>query len=222
MFKPKISKEEVNEMPVVIFDGKITIVDESSQIKPAIEELLSTDIVGLDTETKPSFTRGTKHKISLVQISTLDHCFLFRLNKIGFPKELAEFLSNDKILKIGLALRDDFNGLNRHLPFKPANYIDLQSIVNNYGILELGLQKIFAIIFNRKISKAQRLTNWESAELTEQQQLYAATDAWASLLIYLQLLREKKLTNKQLEKLILEVNSGVSGTSLSNDIPVFP
>lgn len=221
MFKPKISKEEVNIMPIVIFDGIITIVDQETQIKPAIELLLKEEIVGLDTETKPSFTRGTKHKISLVQISTMDHCFLFRLNKIGFPKELAEFLSNDKILKIGLALRDDFNGLNKHLTFKPANYIDLQSIVNNYGILEMGLQKIFAIIFSRKISKAQRLTNWESPDLSDQQQYYAATDAWASLLIYLQLIREKKISKKQLEKLIQDVNSGISNTEINN-IPVFP
>lgn len=221
MFKPKISKEEVNEMPVVIFDGKITMVDEVSQIKPAIEALRKEEVVGLDTETKPSFTRGTRHKISLVQISSLDHCYLFRLNKIGFPKELAEFLADEKILKIGLALRDDFNGLNKHRAFKPANYIDLQSIVNTYGILEMGLQKIFAIIFDRKISKAQRLTNWEGAELTEQQQLYAATDAWASLLIYLQLIRERKLSKKQLEALILEVNSGINNAN-TNDIPVFP
>lgn len=220
MFKPKIAKEEVNEMPVVVFDGKIILIDKPALVKEAIDELCKEDIVGIDTETKPSFTRGTRYKISLVQIATLDKCYLFRLNKIGFPKELAAFLSNEKILKIGLALRDDFNGLNKHLPFKPKNFIDLQSIVNNYGILELGLQKIFAIIFSRKISKAQRLTNWENPDLSEQQQAYAATDAWATLLIYIQLLREKKLTKKQLDKLILEVNAGLTNTSIK-DIPTF-
>jgi len=216
MYKPKISKEEVNEMPVVLFDGIITLVDEPSMVPAAIEELRKADIVGVDTETKPSFTRGTRHKISLVQISTLDHCYLFRLNKTGFPLELAQFLADDRILKIGLALRDDFSGLNKLLPFKPANFIDLQSIVNSYGILEMGLQKIFAIVFGRKISKAQRLTNWESPELTEQQQRYAATDAWASMLIYVQLLREKKLTKKQIEKLILEVNAGINSDNAQN------
>lgn len=205
MFKPKISKDEVNQMPLVAFEGKLTIVDDLSKVNAAIEELLQAEVVGIDTETKPSFTRGTFHKVSLVQISTLDHCFLFRLNKMPFPAELGQFLADDKVMKIGLALRDDFSGLNRLYAFKPANFIDLQSIVKNYGILELGLQKIFAIIFSRKISKAQRLTNWESAELTEQQQIYAATDAWASLLIYLQLLHEKKLSKKQVEKIVLEV-----------------
>ncbi len=202
MFKPKITKEEVNQMPVVAFDGKITLVDDLSKVQEAIEELRLSTVVGVDTETKPSFTRGTHHKVSLVQISTTSHCFLFRLNKIPFPTELADFFADENIKKIGLALRDDFSGLNRHHAFKPANFVDLQSIVKNYGILELGLQKIFAIVFGRKISKSQRLTNWENPELTDQQQIYAATDAWASLLIYLQLMKEKILTKKQIDKLM--------------------
>ena len=205
MFKAKITKEEVNKMPVVGFDGKITLVDDVSKLQAAIDELRLADVVGVDTETKPSFTRGTHHKVSLVQISTATHCFLFRLNKISFPKELADFLADDKIKKIGLALRDDFNGLIRQRSFKPDNFVDLQSIVMSYGILELGLQKIFAIVFGRKISKAQRLTNWENDVLTDQQQVYAATDAWASLLIYLQLTKEKKLTKKQMDALMAEV-----------------
>ncbi len=202
MLQAKITKEEVNKLPVILFDGKITLIDDQTKIFAAFEELSKASIVGIDTETKPSFTRGTYYKVSLVQISTLEHCFLFRLNNIGFPKELAELLSNDKIAKIGLSLRDDLNGLNRLYKFKPANCIDIQNIVKEYGILELGLQKIYAILFGKKISKSQRLTNWESYELTEQQQRYAATDAWASLHIYLQLLKETKLTRKQLEKLL--------------------
>jgi ribonuclease D len=204
MFKTKISKEEVNLLPVVIFEGKITIVDDLSKIDPAIEELKRSEVVGLDTETKPSFTRGTHHKVSLVQISTLDHCFLFRLNKTNFPPALADFLSDEKVRKIGLSLRDDFSGLNKHQVFKPANFVDIQSIAQSYGIMELSLQKIYAILFGKKISKSQRLSNWESPELTEQQQRYAATDAWASLQIYLQLMNENKLSQKEIEKMVFE------------------
>jgi ribonuclease D len=204
MFKTKITKDEVNQMPIAIFEGKITLVDDSSKIQQAIEELRKSVVVGIDTETKPSFTRGTHNKVSLVQISTLEHCFLFRLNKIDFPTSLAEFLADENIKKIGLSLRDDLNGLNKHHKFKPANCIDIQTIAQSYGILELGLQKIYAILFGKKISKSQRLTNWENPELTEQQQRYAATDAWASLQIYLQLISEKKLTKKQLDKILLE------------------
>lgn len=204
MFKTKITKDEVNLLPVVIFEGKITLVDDLSKINPAIEELRRSSVVGLDTETKPSFTRGTHHKVSLVQISTLEHCFLFRLNKISFPAALSEFLADESTRKIGLSLRDDFSGLNKHHVFKPANFVDIQTIAQSYGIMELSLQKIYAILFGKKISKSQRLSNWESPELTEQQQRYAATDAWASLQIYLQLITEKKLTQSEIEKMVLQ------------------
>lgn len=204
MFKPKITKEEVNQLPLMSFTGKITVVDNLEIVPLAIQELRKAKVVGIDTETKPSFARGTHHKVSLVQISTENHCYLFRLNKIDFPEELAEFLADENIQKIGLALRDDFNGLIKQRHFKPDNFIDLQSIVKNYGILELGLQKLFAIIFLGKISKSQRLTNWENNELTEPQKIYAATDAWASLLIYLELKKNKKITKKQLDQLLAD------------------
>lgn len=204
MFKTKITKDEVNLMPVVIFEGKITLVDEMSKIEPAIDELRRYPVVGLDTETKPSFTRGTHHKVSLVQISTLDHCFLFRLNKTNFPPALADFLSDESVRKIGLSLRDDFSGLNKHHIFKPANFVDIQAIAQSYGIMELSLQKIYAILFGKKISKSQRLSNWESPELTEQQQRYAATDAWASLQIYLQLMTEPKLSKTEIDKMVMK------------------
>jgi ribonuclease D len=126
------------------------------------------------------------------------------LNKTNFPPALADFLSDEKVRKIGLSLRDDFSGLNKHQVFKPANFVDIQTIAQSYGIMELSLQKIYAILFGKKISKSQRLSNWESPELTEQQQRYAATDAWASLQIYLQLMNENKLTQKEIEKMVFD------------------
>lgn len=205
MFKSKITKEEVSALPIVMFEGRITVVDDENKVQDAMMELNRQKIVGLDTETKPSFKKGLLHKVALLQVSTQDHCFLFRLNMISFPKELGDFLSNKSIKKIGLALKDDFVGLNKHLVFKPENVIDLQKIVQSYGILELGLQKIFAIVFNQKISKSQRLTNWESPVLTEQQQRYAATDAWSALMIYQQLMKEKKLTKDEISQLIAQL-----------------
>ncbi len=202
MFKPKITKEEVNTLPVVSFTGKITVVDNDEKVHEAISELRRHEIVGIDTETKPSFTKGLHHKIALVQLCIPDHCFLFRLNKITFPGELADILSDSRVMKVGLALRDDFAGLNKHHRFTPRNVIDLQTIAGKYGILELGLQKIFAIVFNQKVSKSQRLSNWENHELTEQQKSYASTDAWAVLQIYLQLIKSKKITEKQYKELV--------------------
>lgn len=197
MFKPKISKEEVNELPLSVFGGKINVVETPEHAAIALTKLREHSIVGIDTETKPTFARGQFHKVALLQVSTLDECYLFRLSKMGLPPELGVFLSDKKIKKIGLALKDDFVGLNRLHRFKPENIVDLQKIVKEYGILELGLQKIFAIVFGEKVSKSQRLTNWEISELSEQQQLYAATDAWAALKIYLQLKKARKLTKEQ-------------------------
>jgi len=94
--------------------------------------------------------------------------------------------------------------LNKHHIFKPANFVDIQTIAQSYGILELSLQKIYAILFGKKISKSQRLSNWESPELTEQQQRYAATDAWASLQIYLQLMTEQKLSKTEIDKMVMK------------------
>ena len=212
MFQPKISKEEVNLLPVEEFSGKIHVIDSSKKLKKAFEILNSQQIVGLDTETKPSFKRGVVHKVSLIQVSTVDECFLFRLNKIGFPEQLAELLSNEKITKVGLALRDDLNGLFRQQNFKPKGFVDIQNEVRNYGILELSLQKVYALIFGKKISKSQRLTNWENDVLTPQQQIYAATDAWATLRIYLHLLQEKKLSKAEIQVLI-------EGNGVANNLP---
>ncbi|NLO71624.1 MAG: 3'-5' exonuclease domain-containing protein 2 [Porphyromonadaceae bacterium] len=204
MFIPKISKEEVNRMPIEEFEGEIIVIDNSEKADEAFEYLNQQKILGIDTETKPSFKRGVTHKVSLIQVATVDVCFLFRLNKIGFPNGLSELLSNKKIKKIGLALRDDLNGLFKQQNFKPQGFIDLQHEVGNYGILELSLQKMYAIIFGKKISKSQRLSNWERNELTVQQKVYAATDAWATLQIYLKLLKEKKLSKKEIENLAAE------------------
>ena len=204
MFAPKITKEEINSLALTHFEGKITVIDDVLKIEPAIEELRKYAIVGIDTETKPSFVKGKRNKVSLIQISSLEHCFLFRLNFIEFPESLISFFADKNIIKVGLALRDDMSGLNKHHKLRPANMIDLQNIVKNYGIMELGLQKIYAIVFGKKISKSQQLSNWENHKLTEQQQFYAATDAWACLKIYLKLQEKTPLSAKEIEQLVLE------------------
>ncbi|MHB9056077.1 MAG: 3'-5' exonuclease [Paludibacteraceae bacterium] len=207
MFRPKISKEEINQLPLVEFRGKIIVVDNKEKENKAIGELSKEKVVGIDTETRPSFKRGVFYKVSLLQFSTENTSYLFRLNKIGFSDKLTEFLSKKEILKVGLSLRDDFNGLGKQKKFKPECFVDIQNIAKEYGILELSLQKIYAIIFGQKISKSQRLSNWENEVLTEKQQRYAATDAWATLQIYLLLTQEKKLTKQEQKDLINNFNN---------------
>ena len=107
------------------------------------------------------------------------------------PVPVEDFLVNDKILKIGLSLRDDFGAMRKRTDIKPANFLDLQNYVGQFGIEDASLQKIYAILFDKKISKGQRLSNWEADVLTEQQKKYAALDAWACLKIYNQLNQDK-------------------------------
>lgn len=172
-------------MPKVLFPGRIFVVYTESDAEKAVAYLKDQRIVGVDTETRPSFKRGITHKVALLQISTQDTCFLFRLNRIGMPDSLQEFLMSDT-LKIGLSLKDDFNSLRKRQDMHPdrGNWIELQEYVGKFGIEDRSLQKIYANLFGEKISKNQRLSNWEADVLSEGQKLYAATDAWACVEIY--------------------------------------
>ena len=183
--KSTITKAEVAQMPKVQFSGRIFVIYTETDAEKAVEYLKKQHIVGVDTETRPSFRKGVTHKVALLQIATSDTCFLFRLNRIGMPAFLQDFLMSD-VLKIGLSLKDDFMVLRRRrdMHAEEGNWIELQDYVKRFGIEDRSLQKIFANLFEQKISKAQRLSNWEAETLTESQINYAATDAWACVEIY--------------------------------------
>ena len=192
-YPAKIDKAVVRELPVAQTDCEIEVIDSANEVATAVDCLMQEEVVGFDTETKPSFTHGKSNKIALMQISTAKKCFLFRLQMIGKSEALKNFLENEKIKKIGLALHGDLRNLRVWDKFTPKNFIDLQKIVIQYGIEELGLQRIYAIIFGKKISKSQQLSNWEAKILNQAQQIYAATDAWACREIYLKLIENKDL-----------------------------
>ena len=184
-YAPSITKEEIATLPVEVFPGQIIVVSETKVMEEAIANLSSFQYVGFDTETRPNFSKKQHHKVSLIQISSNDCCYLFRLNKLGgIPSSLIDFFNNNAVTKIGLSLLDDFHAIRRLGDFNPANFIDLQKIVPAFGIEDASLQKIYAILFGKKISKRARLSNWEADILTESQQLYAALDAWSCLQIY--------------------------------------
>jgi len=188
-------------MPIAAFEGETFVINLPEQVPDAMAYLNAQKMVGVDTETRPSFVRGQHFPVALAQIATEERCYLFQLFRIGMPQELANFFANPKIRKIGLAFNDDLNAMRRRRNFTPQNCIDVQKLVGQYGILDLGLQKIFAICFGKKISKAQQLTNWENIELTPEQARYASTDAWATLLIYKKLCDTKPLPKQEAERL---------------------
>lgn len=198
---PHISKDLLQWMPLAAFEGEVVVVDKPEQVVEAVSYLRTQPIVGVDTEARPSFQRGIHYPTALVQIASHERCYLFRLTHIGMPQELADFFADEQICKVGLAFKDDINGLRRRRNFTPANCVDIQKMVTQYGILDLGLQKLFAICFGKKISKSQQLTNWENSHLTPEQARYASTDAWATLLIYEDLLKHERLTPEEVSAL---------------------
>ncbi len=191
IIRKSIKNEEIKNLPRAIFSGEIKTITSEEEVIKALDFLANHRTVGIDSETRPSFKKGKMNKVSLLQISTLDCCYLIRLNHTGLTQPLIDFLENPEIKKVGLSLHDDFLMLHKRAPFEEKGFIDLQKYVPQFGIKDRSLQKIFAILFNQRISKSQRLSNWERQELTESQKRYAATDAWASLKIY-NLLEELK------------------------------
>jgi len=180
-----IDKQAINQMPRVTFPGRIHIIAAISQVKSAVTALRRAPIVGFDTETRPCFHRGEHHNIALLQLSTTTDAFLFRLNKTGITSDLKQYLEDKHCIKVGLSTSDDFNQLHRICPtLRPGGFIELQELVKPYHIADMSLQKIYAILFQQKISKSQQLTNWEAQQLSDAQQAYAAIDAWACIRIH--------------------------------------
>lgn len=179
-----ISKETVHALPEVHYPGRVILIDSAAKAKDAVAYLMKQPQIGFDTETRPSFQKNHRYKVSLVQLSVPGECFLFRLKQIGSLDGLMSIFENPAIQKIGLSLKDDFHSLAKLCEFTPAGFVELQTFVKEYEIADNSLQKIFALIFGQRISKNQRLTNWEAPELTPSQQSYAAIDAWACVEIY--------------------------------------
>lgn len=190
ILKNKFDKLAVNDLPRVVFEGKIVLVISEQEADKAVDYLLSQPVLGFDTETRPSFQRGKgMNKVALLQVSTQDTCFLFRLNQIGMPPSILRLLTDKKVVKVGISWHDDLMQLRRRKDFTPGTFIDLQKEVRKIGIEDMSLQKLYANFFRQKISKSQRLTNWEADNLGEGQQMYAAIDAWACVMLYNEICR---------------------------------
>jgi len=190
-YSPNITIDEILKLPLYSYEGEVVCVDTLEKFSEVKDELFLETLWGFDTETKPCFKKGAANRknVALLQLSSREKTYIFRLNKIGLPAELCNFLSSDRFTKIGLSSRDDIKGLQKLTPFEPAGFIDLQSIVSEYGIEEKGLRKLAAIVLGVRISKSQQLSNWESDVLAEKQVRYAATDSWVTRRIYVELKR---------------------------------
>lgn len=187
MFSSSIDVSTVGILPKAVFTGKIVVVDRVAQVEEAVRHLLQYNLLGFDTETRPSFSKGQRYKMSLLQLSSEECAYLFRLNQIGLPKPLIDLLENEHVLKIGAAIRDDIRGLQGIRGFHPSGFVDLQILARSHGILEISVRKMAAIVLQLRVSKVQQLSNWDSPKLTPAQESYAATDAWICREIYKQM-----------------------------------
>lgn len=192
-FTDKISNEQTAQLPAVEFRGQIRVIEHERDIAAACKYLREQPVIGFDTETRPSFRPGVMFRVSLLQLSSPEVCYLFRLNKIPLAKPILQLLEDKDTLKIGADVAGDLRSLRKIRHFRDGGFVDLQSIASEWGIEEKSLRKLSAIVLGRRVSKAQRLSNWEAATLTEKQRLYAATDAWVCTRIYDRLLHTPKI-----------------------------
>ena len=197
----KFDKKSINSLPRILFPGKIVLIDKAEDTEEAVNFLLSQPILGVDTETRPSFSKGRGFQVSLLQVSTHDVCFLFRLHLTGITPAIIRFLEDKTVPKVGLSWHDDLLQLHKRAEFKAGYFIELQDEAKKFGLQDMSLQKLYANLFHQKISKAQRLSNWEASELKDSQQAYAATDAWCCINLYEELLRLKQEGDYELDEL---------------------
>jgi ribonuclease D len=194
----KFDKKEITALPKVTFPGRIISIITASEAEKAVDYLLSSDILGVDTETRPSFHKGEQHQVCLLQVANRDTCFLFRLHRTGITPAIKRLLEDTTVKKIGLSWHDDIRGLQAREPFTPGLFIDLQDVVPTIGVQDLSLQKLYANFFHKKISKRQRLSNWETPVLSERQKQYAAIDAWSCINLYEEFVRLKRTKDYEL------------------------
>ena len=199
----KFDKATINALPLVEYPYKINVILNEYEAERAVDYLLTCDILGVDTETKPAFRRGQNYKVALLQVATREQCFLFRLNHLGLPQSIIRLLSNRMVPMVGLSWHDDIMSLHRRAEFTPGWFIDIQDIIGNIGIEDKSLQKLYANLFGEKISKRQRLTNWEADVLSDKQKEYAAIDAWACINLYDEIMRLMATGDYELKKVEL-------------------
>ncbi len=179
-----ITAEEINNLPLRTFEGKTFVVSNPDQLSKIVREIESHEVVGFDTETRPSFKKGQMYQVSLLQLAIPEKVFLIRLNHTGVTEELAGLFSNPRIIKAGVGIRDDLKALQKLRPFEPVNCYDLSTLAKEAGLQVESVKKLTALLLGFRISKSAQTSNWEVVTFTQKQIEYAATDAWVCLMLY--------------------------------------
>lgn len=183
----RISKEEINSLPLYRFSGKVKLIESEADQLEAVNDLKNEKVLGFDTETRAAFRKGESYDISLLQLATNTKAYLFRINKSPMIPELVELLSDENIIKAGVAVRDDVKGLQKLYPFTANSFVDLGQIAKEKKIITFGLRPLTAIYLKKRLTKGAKISNWAQDELTPDQIRYAACDAVVGYELYFKL-----------------------------------
>lgn len=180
----RLSSDYINTLPAIHFEGEVMVVDTHALEEEIIQELNEEPWVGFDTESKPAFQKGVSYPISLVQLATVSAAYLFQIQKTGFTQALTDFLSKESTKKIGIGIKSDLEKLQELKTFTPRGFIDLGNLAAEKGIIQVGARSLTARYLGHRLVKSSQKTNWAQPDLTQKQQIYAASDAWICLKIY--------------------------------------
>jgi ribonuclease D len=187
MYRRKLRSEEINALPMVRYEGEVRLVRSEGELEEALDLLAREDLLGFDTETRPSFRKGRVNQPSLIQLAASDRIFLIQLAFVPFGAGLASILSNTQILKVGVGVWDDLRELGKLHPFEGAGAVDLGDLARSLKLPTQGLRNMAANLMGWRISKGSRCSNWSLSDLSPRQIAYAATDAWIGRELYLKM-----------------------------------
>jgi ribonuclease D len=180
-----ISKEAISSLPVRRYEGKVSLVETLRELEEARADIRQERVVGLDTETRPSFKKGEVHLPCLVQAATAQAVYLFQLSRLDVFPTLVELLAKPDVVKTGVGLAHDLRQLKLVFPFAVENVIDLGVIARRRGLGQTGVRNLAGMLLGFRIPKGNRTSNWAAPRLSPAQITYAATDAWACRELYL-------------------------------------
>ena len=183
----QISRDEVNTLPIRRYDGPVVVVENAAQLAGALQDILGESVVGFDTETRPAFRAGEVHLPSLAQVASARAVYLFLLRHREQAAAVAQMLEAPQVVKAGVALRDDLAALKKIIEFREKSVADLGTLAKQQGATQTGVRNLAAMYLGFRIPKGAKTTNWARSRLTQQQVVYAATDAWVCRELYLKL-----------------------------------
>ena len=180
----KLSKNEINALPLIQYEGDIEILTSKDNIQAAINDLKNYDLIGFDTETKPTFVKGPLNPPSIMQLACDDKVYIFQFDNDEILKKLSSILSNKNITKCGVSVDRDLIELMYLSPFDPISFVDLGNVARENEIPHHGLRGLVAMFLKHRISKGSQTSDWSRISLSDSQISYAATDAWVSLELF--------------------------------------